>query len=70
MRRSDTPAGAAPCGAGLRPRLAAHPVKDFLYVFKPGRDGPDAPPLHPAMRSLPLRSVSVPGGWRVTRVVG
>jgi len=28
---------------------------NFLYDFKPGRHGPDAPPLHPAMRSLPLR---------------
>jgi hypothetical protein len=36
--------------------------EDFLYVFKPGRHGPDAPPLHPAMRSLPLRSASAPGG--------
>ncbi|MGH3479542.1 MAG: hypothetical protein ACRDSG_02050 [Pseudonocardiaceae bacterium] len=40
--------------------------ENFLYVFKPGRYGPDAPPLHPAMRSLPLRSASAPGGWRAT----
>ena len=42
------------------------PGENFLYVFKPGRVGPDAPPLHPAMRSLPLRSASAPGGWRAT----
>ena len=42
--------------------------EDFLYVFKPGRHGPDAPPLHPAMHSLPLRSASAPGGWRATRL--
>ena len=43
--------------------------EDFLYSFsfKPGRHGPDAPPLAPAMRSLPLRSASAPGGWRATR---
>jgi hypothetical protein len=40
--------------------------EDFLYVFKPGRHGPDAPPLAPATRSLPLRSASAPGGWRAT----
>ncbi len=44
--------------------------EDFLYVFKPGRHGPDAPPLAPAMRSLPLRSASAPGGSRVTRGCG
>ncbi len=41
--------------------------EDFLYVFKPGRHGPDAPPLHPAMRSLPLCSASAPGGSRATQ---
>ena len=41
--------------------------EDFLYVFEPGRHGPDAPPLPPAMRSLPLRSASAPGGWRATQ---
>ena len=38
--------------------------EDFLYVFKPGPDAPDAPPLHPA--ALPLRS-RAPGGWRGSR---
>ena len=47
-----------------RSRHANHILvgEDFLYGFKPGRHGPDAPPLHPAMRSLPLRSASAPGG--------
>jgi hypothetical protein len=32
--------------------------EDFLCVFKPGRHGSDAPPLHPASarRELPLQT--------------
>ncbi len=45
-----------------RPRVAR---QDFSLV-KSGRHDPDAPPLHPAMRSLPLRSASAPDGWRAT----
>lgn len=40
---------------------------ELSYVFKPCRHGQDAPLLHPAMRSLPLRSASAPGGSRATR---
>jgi len=27
--------------------------EDFLYVFKPGRHGPNAPPLHPGLNGVP-----------------
>jgi hypothetical protein len=46
----------------------AEPVRGGPSVrLQAGPNGPDAPPLAPAMRSLPLRSASAPGGWRATR---
>jgi len=44
--------------------------EDFLYGFKPGRHGPDAPPLAPASARCRWRSAGAPGGWRVTRGCG
>ncbi|MDT7597596.1 MAG: hypothetical protein QOJ06_3142, partial [Pseudonocardiales bacterium] len=41
--------------------------EDFLYVFRPGRHGPDALPLHPASARSRWRSATAPGGWRATR---
>jgi hypothetical protein len=45
-------------------------VRTFYTSSSRGLNGPDAPPLAPAMRSLPLRSASAPGGWRATRGCG
>jgi hypothetical protein len=47
----------------LYPQSIAHAGRTQAGPTRPGR----ASPLHPAMRSLPLRFASAPGGWRATR---
>jgi hypothetical protein len=51
-------------------RVWATVGENFLYVFKPGRHGPDAPPLHPvglenSMQRPDLRSSCADRSWMI-----